>query len=82
MPATRDGFERWLRKNGFALVPTGPTSHRKWKAANTPAGIGCATIVLPGHGPRDVSKTVLKLAVRQLRAAGFSRDVRDEIEGS
>ena len=68
-------MERWLLAHGFREAPGTQTSHRQFE------GHGIK-IVLPGHGPQDLTKKHVGLIVRQLVAAGFDRtQVRHDLKG-
>jgi predicted RNA binding protein YcfA (HicA-like mRNA interferase family) len=59
--------ERWLRHHGFVELPRKASGHRYFQN-------GGVKIVLPGHGPKDLSKKHVGLLKRQLAAAGFDVD--------
>ena len=63
----RRDLERFLLAHGFSLKPGGMTSHRLFIRN----GI---TVTLTGHGPQDISKKMRGVLIRQLEAAGISRD--------
>jgi predicted RNA binding protein YcfA (HicA-like mRNA interferase family) len=64
---TRQGLERWLRRNGFVLQPGAASGHRKWTRE------GSVSVTVPGHGPNDLTKKHVGMVVRTLERAGFSR---------
>ena len=65
-------------RNDFAELPGGKTSHRQF--AHRPSGV---KIVVPGHGPTDLTKKHFGMILRALTAAGFDRTTaRTEILAS
>lgn len=72
---TRDQLIRWLQRNDFEEQPGGKTSHRQF--AHRKTGV---KIMVPGHGPTDLTKKHFGMILRALAAAGFDRaQVRQEI---
>jgi predicted RNA binding protein YcfA (HicA-like mRNA interferase family) len=57
--------ERWLRRNGFVEMPRKASGHRYFEN-------GGVKIVLPGHGPKDLTKKHVGMLRRQLAEAGYS----------
>ena len=65
---TRDQVVRWLQRNDFEELPGGKTSHRQFAHRRT--GV---KIVIPGHGPTDLTKKHFGMILRMLATAGFDR---------
>ena len=63
----RRDLERFLLAQGFTLKPGGMTSHKLYIRNG-------AIVTLTGHGPQDVSKKMRGILIRQLEAAGISRE--------
>ena len=59
--------ERWLRDHGFVELPRKASGHRYYSN-------GSVKVVLPGHGPKDLTKKHVSLLKRQLGRAGFEVD--------
>lgn len=56
--------ERWLLHHGFTEVPRKASGHRYFVNGNV-------KVVLPGHGPKDLTKKHVGMLKRQLTEAGF-----------
>lgn len=72
----RHDVAAWLLRNGFEEQNTG-SGHVYFRHAKS--GV---KIVLPGHGPNDLSRKVAGNVIRSIVSAGFDRaEVRLQLHG-
>ena len=64
---TRRQMKRWLIDNGFSFRPGKKTSHLNFRGHGV-------TVILPGHGPADLTKKHVGMIIRQLEQAGFKKE--------
>ena len=72
---TRGEMAAWLLRNGFRRLPGSATSHIQYERAGV-------KIMLPGHGPNDLTKKHVGQILRALARLGLDpREVRRQLGG-
>ncbi len=74
----RTDVAAWLRRQGFVERSSTGTGH--WFYTHPATGV---KIVLPGHGPLDLTKKVAGHIMRALESVGYDKErVRLELRGA